>query len=102
MTSYEEQQTSQNKVPSLKQTYEPEASVLEPVRPLGYDTYLYDDQALQPMDDYYYDYYDALPDFSALKAPKPSVNKKNGQVFPELKVLSCREIVYSHLTISWF
>jgi hypothetical protein len=57
-----------------EEMYAPEASVLEPVKPMLYDPYMYEDQNLGPIqsDDYYYDYYDSLPDFSALKAPKNS------------------------------
>merc|ERR1711981_185463 len=49
-------------------TYTEAASVLEPIKPMMYDPYLYDDNIPMTMDvynnDYYYDYYDDLPDVS--------------------------------------
>ena len=54
-------------------TYTEAASVLEPIKPMMYDPYLYDDNIPMTMDvynnDYYYDYYDDLPDVSALRGP---------------------------------
>jgi len=55
--------------------YTKEASVLEPIKPLmTYDPYLYDENVPMTMDEYYYDYYDDMPDVSALRGPAPSFN----------------------------
>ena len=54
--------------------YTKEASVLEPIKPMMYDPYLYDENVPMTMDEYYYDYYDDMPDVSALRGPAPSFN----------------------------
>lgn len=51
-----------------KDPYTEAGSVLEPIKPI-YDPYLYDDNMPMNMDEYYYDYYDDLPDVSALRGP---------------------------------
>ena len=52
-----------------KDPYTEAGSVLEPIKPMMYDPYLYDDNMPMNMDEYYYDYYDDLPDVSALRGP---------------------------------
>ena len=48
---------------------------MEPIKPLmTYDPYLYDENVPMTMDEYYYDYYDDMPDVSALRGPAPSFN----------------------------
>ena len=51
---------------SLEDDLEPytkEASVLEPIKPMMYDPYLYDENVPMTMDEYYYDYYDCCYDY---------------------------------------
>jgi len=64
-------------------TYKSDASVLDPIKPMLYnDPYLqYEDQPL--IDDYYYDdYYDAIPNFSALKGDTPSNHIQQSKSLP--------------------
>lgn len=73
--------------------------MLEPVRPLvnqqqSFDPYNYEDQPM--VEDYYYgDYYDDLPDFSALKgsAPtkKPLLVEPDQPPMPEMKTNMARQ-----------
>lgn len=69
-------------------TYKSDASVLDPIKPMLYnDPYLqYEDQPM--IDDYYYDdYYDALPNFAAIKGDTPSNHIQQTKSLPEHRAL---------------
>ena len=79
---YYPQTRDQVSVPLREETYSSEASVLDPIKPMLYDPYNYEDPAM--MEDYYYDdYYDAaLPDFS--QVPRDQGNQIQTKSQPSL------------------
>lgn len=58
---YFPQTRDQVSVPLSQSTYAGESSILDPVKPMLYDPYLYEDPAMMEDYNYYDDYYDAMP-----------------------------------------
>ena len=66
-------------MPIRDETYSSEASVLDPIKPMLYDPYMYEDQPM--MQDYYYDdYYDP----AEFKEDQVKINKVKTQPQPAL------------------
>ena len=81
---------------------------MEPIKPMMYDPYLYDENVPMTMDEYYYDYYDDMPDVSALRGPAPSFNDlatPDDNIPPmsakkvKLFGYTMRPVSYTHLTL---
>ena len=75
---------------------------MEPIKPLmTYDPYLYDENVPMTMDEYYYDYYDDMPDVSALRGPAPSFNDL---ATPDnnLPPMSAEKVINYNLQYNWF